>query len=170
MRMVQFRIPYEFIRTHTRLSWREVLFALERDLIEPGAPVDVAVDRLVDEERSEPTVMDLAGLQRTGHLRAHVERLAASETDFSDDAIREKWLCISLSWLFVNRSQFSDPLALVAMVYADFDYPEEMADFVRYMPSAEPDLGSRELNELRLIRNWERFVESCTVRGRVMSS
>ena len=47
-------------------------------------------------------------------------------------------------------------------VYADFDYPSKMADFVRYMPSTAPDLGSLELNEARVYRRWRAYLEECT--------
>jgi hypothetical protein len=49
-----------------------------------------------------------------------------------------------------NKDSYSDPLVLVEQLYADFNYPETIASFVRYMPSEEPDLGYLELNEVHL--------------------
>lgn len=55
--------------------------------------------------------------------------------------------------------ELADPLDDVETVYAEFDYPPEVGRFVRYMPSDEPDLGSRERNEARLVEKWERYLE-----------
>jgi hypothetical protein len=49
-------------------------------------------------------------------------------------------------------------------VYADFDYPEEIAGFIRYMPMRGPDLGSKQLNEKRMLETWGRYIEEGTRR------
>lgn len=65
-----------------------------------------------------------------------------------------------LMWVrpWSRRRVGRDPLETAEAVYAELDYPEEMTSFARYMPSDDADLGDRELNEARLMRNWEAYL------------
>ena len=51
-----------------------------------------------------------------------------------DAATSMKWLLALLAELYARRDSIADPLGDVEMIYADFDYPECMESFVRYMP------------------------------------
>ncbi|HFC6348968.1 TPA: DUF2247 family protein, partial [Neisseria lactamica] len=47
--------------------------------------------------------------------------------------------------------------------YADFDYPEEIESFVRYMPPKDgyiPSAHSNEENIARLYVHWERYLHN----------
>jgi hypothetical protein len=60
-------------------------------------------------------------------------------------------------------------LGVVEEVYAEFDYPDEVASFVRYMPAGngyDPRRHSEAENEARLYDEWNRFVGDCAT-GRV---
>ena len=83
--------------------------------------------------------------------------LAAQETTTSQE-VRSKWLYILLAWLYENKDMFEDPLAIVEEIYVEFDYPEEIAHLIRYMPIEEADLGSKEANLGRLVTRWGEFV------------
>jgi hypothetical protein len=87
--------------------------------------------------------------------------LAAREPEETLSELRAKWLCVVLAWIFEHRNEYADPLRAVEEVYADFDYPARIASFVRYMPSDDPDLGSRELNEARLYEKWQSYLQEC---------
>lgn len=63
-----------------------------------------------------------------------------------------------LAWIYENREGVADPLGIVEEIYADFDYPGEVAPFVRYMPMSGPDLCSREKNEERMYGNWKAYL------------
>ncbi|CAK7019983.1 DUF2247 family protein [Saezia sanguinis] len=58
-----------------------------------------------------------------------LKKVAGSLSDYNTD----KWLYIILLYIFNNREKYKDPFEEVEMVYADFDYPEEIESFVRYM-------------------------------------
>ena len=47
------------------------------------------------------------------------------------------WLFLALSWIYDHRTEFSDPFSNVEQLYDDFDYPEEIEGFVRFLPVAE---------------------------------
>ncbi len=161
MDVVRLWIPYGFIRNRVRMTWREILFGLDEELLDPSAPTHLATD-IVDEANSpDSRLVDLAGLSAHQDARPYVEALAAREPEEPLPEIKAKWLCVSLAWLYERRNEYEDPLREVAKVYADFDYPERIASFVHYMPMDEPDLGSRELNEARLYQKWKDYLDDC---------
>ena len=160
MDVVRMRIQYGFIQARVRMSWRDILFGLKEELLDPAVPTELARD-LVNNESSDPTLIELAGLDRDEHPGQHVRALAAREHEQSPQEIRAKWLYVVLAWIFEHRDEYPDPLRAVEEVYADFDYPEQIADFVRYMPNSDPDLGSREQNEARLFEKWLSYLQEC---------
>jgi len=141
------------------MTWRDILFGLKQELLDPSAPVDFALEQLAREQEPSPELLELAGLSKQEQSRSLVELLADREQDEGADGTRRKWLYLVLAWIFDHRDELPDPLRMVEEVYADFSYPAEIASFVRYMPSNAPDLGSREQNEARLFARWLAYLE-----------
>ncbi len=155
MDLIKLCLPPAFIRERARLTWREIVFGIERELLAPGAAIDFAGDDLAHHNPPEA----LAGVSKGEPTRALVEQLANAAPEQDEEELREKWLYLVLAWLFDHKESLSDPLQLVEAVYADFGYPERVADFVRYIPTNEADLGSRELNERRLYEKWKHYLD-----------
>lgn len=160
--MITTKVPYDFLRHRVNLSWREVKFGLERQLITAQVAIDRASDRLESSNASAEEV-ELASRSGGDSIAELVDRLADAEGTPSDD-IQGKWLYLVLAWLFENRRSVKDPLAVVEEIYSDFAYPQEIAPFVRYMPMIGPDLGSREQNEARLYDYWKDFLDMASKR------
>jgi hypothetical protein len=156
---MQLRIPYRFVRDRVRLSWREVRFGLENELLDPEVPVELAGDRVAEIADPSAALVELAGAGKNEPTLEIVEQLAQSEPEPPENEIRDKWLYLVLAWIYERRDEISDPLQRVEEVYADFDYPERIATFVRYMPMDGEDLGSREANERRLFERWKRYLD-----------
>lgn len=82
-----------------------------------------------------------------------------------EEEIERRWLLALLDDLYARRAEVADPLAEVETIYADFDYPESMERFVRYMPPSDgydPSKHTHEENLTRLMANWARFLGSST--------
>ena len=159
MELVTLRILYGFIRTHVgALTWLELLFGVENDLIDPAAIPEFTDDGITNEAGSG-VVREVASLAPDDAWR-RLKELAGVELAISEvrEAARDKWLYLALAWIFEHRQEYHDPLGMAERIFAEFDYPQRMSSFVRYMPSKEPDLGSAELNEARLFRNWQEFL------------
>ena len=60
---------------------------------------------------------------------------AATGPKLDETAARKKWAYLLLKRLYEKKTEVADPLGLVEHIYADFDYPEELEGFVRWMPS-----------------------------------
>jgi hypothetical protein len=136
-----------------------MLFGLEQELLDPAASIELAADHLGKDTNADPLLVELAGLSKFEPTRPYVEKLAARERESGSNDIRDKWLYVVLAWILEHRDSYVDPLQIVEYVYADFDYPPQIAGLVRYMPSDEVDLGSRERNEERIYENWKAFVD-----------
>lgn len=158
MDRVRTSIPYSFLRPRARLTWREVMFGLDQQLLDPGAPIDNSIDRLIEEDDPSSELVELASMNRGEDTRQLVAALSQSEADQSEGMIRSKWLYLVLAWFFEQREQLRDALQAVEEVYADFGYPQELAGFVRYMPSADQNLGQQQ-NEARLFQKWKAYLE-----------
>jgi hypothetical protein len=142
------------------MTWQDVLFGLDHGLLDRCAPVELGAE-LLTEDATNSTLLDLAGLSENEDARPYVEKLASAEIPETIELIRGKWLYMVLDWIYEHKDIYPDPLQAVEEAYADFNYPESIAGFVRYMPSEDPDLGSREQNEGRLYCKWERYIDEC---------
>ncbi len=151
-------IPYEFINQRTELSWNEIKFGLDQQLIKPKAAIDRATEQLCAADAAPKEAVDLASLTESESVADLVSHLAKNEAAISDERIKAKWLYLVLAWLFENRESLVDALGMVESVYSDFDYPKEIAPFVRYMPMDGPDLGNREQNEARMFDRWKTYL------------
>jgi hypothetical protein len=82
MDVVRLRIPYQFVRERTRMSWRDVRFGLVNQLLDARAPVELAVAQVG--ERAEPSValLELAGAVKGEAAFELVDHLANEEPTF----------------------------------------------------------------------------------------
>lgn len=157
--MTATKIPYDFLRQRVNLSWPEIKYGVDHQLIAPKVAIDKATDRLCGSADASEDEVELAGRSESDSILELVSRLADSENASAEESVRAKWLYLVLAWLFENRGSVSDPLGMVEEVYSDFDYPREVAAFVRSMPMVGPDLGNREQNEARLYDYWKRYLD-----------
>jgi hypothetical protein len=153
----------DFLKSHGPLSWRHMSWALDqglvgwKDLVEfakEGTPVTESFPEATESLRT----LDKSSAHRTREL---VEFLSGAEPQIAQEEIKRKWWALILDWILTNRGSFDDPLAEVEEIYADFDYPEELAPLVRYMPPTDgwrPDEHSSEANIDRLYRHWRDLV------------
>jgi hypothetical protein len=69
--------------------------------------------------------------------------------------------CLPSCFLSFHR-QYVPILLLIAIVeeiYSDFDCPQEITAFVRYMPMKGSDLKNREQNEARMFDCWKKYLD-----------
>lgn len=160
MELLSLKIPFGYIERHVgQPTWHDILFGPSNGLADPSAARALAI-RDLERDDAPPVLLDLADASEGESIRAAVETMAALEPERASADAKRKWLYLTLSWLFDHRRELRDPLGMVEVVYAEFDYPPAVAPFVRYMPIKQPDLGSRELGEARLLENWCRFLRS----------
>ena len=135
-------ITREFAKRIKSLSWDEVRSGIENKWLEPSIAVDKAMVVVSSDEYSD---LELAlaslGYDQTTEILTAVNELSPSEIESGLD--QRKWSKILLTWLYLHRSSYSDPLQEIEILYADLGYPEEIAHLVRYMPAE----GEQDLHE-----------------------
>jgi hypothetical protein len=162
------QIPYDFIKTHCQLNWTDAIWGHERHYIDWKDLTKLATDYLADGFDND-WLIELAGLdispleKRDAWLAVELaKKLAAKESSEDCKVVERKWLFLLLAWIFDNRTEVVDPLGEVELVYADFNYPYEIASFVRYMPVAngyDPKRHTLQKNEQRLYSLWEAYLD-----------
>lgn len=152
-------IRYDYISKRVRITWRTIIYGIERNYILPDIAIEHAINKISQKEDYTENLIELASLSKDESVYPYLNELANLDAIEEDEVIKDKWLYLILDYIYNNRDKYPDSLGLAEQIYADFDYPEQISTFVRYMPSNEPDLGSLELNEARLYRNWEDYLE-----------
>lgn len=155
-------IPFQFIKERAFLSWRDALWGYEHHMIGWSGIVDLANHRLCSSSDFREIELSCLRKSNTYQIGELLRELAASEPLNSGSMSEKKWLFLTLAWIFDNRTRTNDPLGEVENIYADFDYPREVENFVRYMPvidGYDSSQHSSEENENRLFANWEKYLD-----------
>lgn len=152
--LVKFSIPADFITARVLLTPRELAYGYQHRWLDDRAVVQVALAAL-RAAREPRTVEEKLALLLSDELSRVPELLEdlvrSSPNEEHPDAV---WLFLALAWLRQHRSEYPDPFEIIEMLYADFGYPEEIANLVRFVPpSPGAPTGYRALEQ-----RWEDFV------------
>lgn len=158
MDLILFMLDYDFVSNKVKLTWKDILYAIKRNLLSPDSAITHAVAQISKTEEYDQLLFDLASLFKGESVQPYLDKLARLEEGLDESALNEKWLYLVLDWTFENKDKYTDPLGRVEEIYADFNYPEAIVSFVRYMPSDGPSLGKTKLNELQLYKKWEEYL------------
>lgn len=154
-------IPLSFSMKRAPLTWGDVVWAYHKNILSwkdlvSFADVKISSGYFNDQEME----ISLLGKDRIADISAAADSLAGLNEDRERTA-KDKWLYLSLAWLFENKEQMDDPLSVVEDIYADFDYPPVIQPFVRYMPATDdydPRDHTAEENNERLMGLFEAFL------------
>lgn len=156
-------IPFDFIDKNFHLSWCDVRWGYENNLITSDVPIKKAEKNVLTGSYTSPELeLSFVMPDETNHIAPFLKELCSESEQKDDPKIKKKWLFIVLSWLWNNRNSFDDPLAEVEVIYADFDYPYEIENFIKYMPPSDgydPSTHSQIENINHLMSGWENYLE-----------
>lgn len=139
------------------LSWGELLLGLEKGYIDEKGVSEYVCDALTSSSPKE--AVEIASLEVNDYyLVPDLLKSLIGNHSWTESDLAKPWIFLLLSFLLENKENYNDPLGLVEELYADFDYPEEVAPLVRYMPLPEGVEGSEE----RLFENWKTFISDYT--------
>jgi hypothetical protein len=151
---------YEYIISKVKLNWADIEYGVENKYISSDIAIDHAMRELAECEYYSQDLVDLASLSNGEIVYPYLGELSKGSKKLNDNiVIKEKWMYLILDWVYNNRNKYSDSLGIVEEIYSDFDYPDLISNFVRYMPSNEADLGSVQLNEARLLGIWYEYLD-----------
>ncbi|HKS23233.1 MAG TPA: DUF2247 family protein [Thermoanaerobaculia bacterium] len=150
---MNFKLSSDFLRRWSPLTWREVEFGLQQQWLTNQTAIDLAIDRVTAADDARD-VAELASVLPHEEYKVQeiVGRLADRDSEYSAD----KWLFLLLAWLYEHRDEIDDPLGVVEELYADFEYPEAIESFVRYMPPEDP----MRVGDAHLFDAWRRYIDN----------
>lgn len=125
---VKFNIPASFIVEWAELTPSELRYGYEHQWITSKDVVALALTSIVPADDKMDVIEDISLL-----LSDELDRLP----DLMDklfDHDEKVWLYLALAWVHENRGEFEEPFKTVDMLYADFGYPDDVGDFVTFMP------------------------------------
>jgi len=151
---------YKDIKEYIPWSWQEIQYAVNQNIISSENVIEHAIKVLDEGILGYDIVLELAILDKDEDISPFLKKLTMLEKLEDEEYIKAKWLYAVLWSLYQKRNSYEDALEMVERIYSDFDYPQNIASLIRYMPSEEGDLGSRELNAELLYKKWERYLNA----------
>lgn len=138
--LVKFVIPAEFILARAVPTPHELIYGYEHGWLDDEGAVRVAEAALTMGMDLPDAVEELALLLRDDRyrvaelIRAAAEELSADGQRLPSENPPRLWLYLALAWVYAHRADIVEPLEVIEMLYADFDYPAEIEGLVRFMP------------------------------------
>jgi len=158
MNSLNLRLKYSYVRNLIKLSWSDIKFLIDEEYFDETAAIEHAYNVLEYEENSfnNDSIISLASLLKKQTIHPFIDILEQTDAENNKLLIREKSLYIILSWLYLNRNNYEDPLEMIEIVYADFEYPkDDMKELVRYLPAEDPENVGVE----KIYANWVAYLK-----------
>ncbi len=149
-------LPLDFVLTRTPLTWRELLVALDRGWVQPRDALTVAHRHGSDGAHSA-ALNDLQQLTPADRVMPYVMALASEEPEQEPAAMITLWGDLALAWTWHYREALADPLATVADLWSDFDFPPAWEPFIHYLITPDAGGDGQQARE-RAFARWERYV------------
>ncbi len=132
MLLIQEHVSFteDFFKNLPPLSWGEIFFGYENKLLSFDL-VCLLAKQLVDsltnplEEEFALAYFDTPYYEFLEHLKA----LSKKDTPAN---IQEKWVFLLVRWVYENKDNFEDISEIIALIYCDFEHPEELRYMVPY--------------------------------------
>ncbi|EGL19879.1 MULTISPECIES: DUF2247 family protein [unclassified Paenibacillus] len=160
MNSLNISLPYDYVTNLINLTWSDLLFAVEQGYMSREAAVEHAINIVGKEkEKTHQKVLELACLTNEESNFWYIDELLNQIYEQDGSSSRDKFLFLLLNWIFEHKELYLDPLEMVENIYADFNYPEKISEFVRYMPSKRTITSLVKLNTAYLYNRWKEFLE-----------
>lgn len=168
--MELYPIPANFVDSLLQLTWCDVKWGYENKLINFDLVI-IKAEKIVTSGNYSKEELELSFTLKNEYDNdsSFPDNLCLSTNEDEIIESREKWLYLTLSWLWINRDKFNDPLSEVEKIYADFEYPVEIEGFIRYMPPIDdydPSMYSQEENTNRLMNIWKKYLDDSELKFR----
>jgi hypothetical protein len=146
---VKFNIPASFISGWAQLTPSELRFGYEHQWITSKDVVALALTSIVPADDKMDAIEEISLLlsDELHRLPEIIDKLA--------DHDEQVWTYLALAWVHENRGEFEEPFKTVDMLYADFGYPDDVGDFVTFMPPPPGGVPGMP----GLAQRWQKFLD-----------
>lgn len=126
---------FNFYQVKKKWSWQELLVGLENKIISRKDIIKYAIFILDEGILGFELALKVAIADECEDIFPYIHELIKLETFEENKFTRDKWRYLILKELYDKKSEYDNFNQMVEEVYADFDYPDEMAGFIGFMPS-----------------------------------
>ncbi|MGQ4599978.1 DUF2247 family protein [Nocardia sp. R6R-6] len=146
---VKFNIPALFVADWAKLTPGELRYGYEHEWLTSEDVVALALTSVIPAPTKMDVVEDLSLLLSDELYRVTdlMEKLA--------DHDHRVWTYLALAWVHEHQEDFEDLFKMVDLIFADFAYPEEVGQFVTFIP---PPTGSMP-GMLGLEQRWQCYLD-----------
>jgi hypothetical protein len=132
--LASFSIPTDFILSRVMPSAAELAYGFRAGRVSAEQLVEIEEAKVQGGHPTTHEELQLAKLLPTelDEVEDIVARIETKEPERGDEF--RVWLFLTLAWLLERRESIADPLAVVEMIFEDFDHPSEIYGLIRYMP------------------------------------
>ncbi len=139
-------IPYSYIAKYVKLNWYDILFAVEHNFLKIESIREHALKVIAINPYCEAVIYELAiffnDFYSDYDIINVVYKLSYKVSEEEKNEVQEKFLYVILSWLYDNKNNVTAPLEAIEIIYADFNYPNEIQELIRYMPNDDVNISS----------------------------
>jgi len=156
---------YEYVTNLVPLNWSDILFAIENNFLAHQTAIEHALETVQKNENVPEEVIELACmLQREAEFPYDVlqlvNRLATSQNSDNYSNSREKFLYVSLNWVYEHKGDYCNPIEVIDILCDDINYPNEVKNLISFMPTSESETNSLNSAAEQLSERLLRYLEN----------
>lgn len=156
---------YEYVTNLVPLNWSDILFAIENNFLAHQTAIEHALEAVQKNENVPEEVFELACmLKREAEFPYDVyqlvNKLATSQNSDNYSDSREKFLYVSLNWVYEHKDDYCNPIEVVDILCDDINYPDEVKNLISFMPTSESETNSSNSTTERLFGRLLRYLEN----------
>ena len=146
------------------LDWYTIYYGIKNNYLENEIANQFVIRKLEEGKEVTPVELELSWrLDNKYEILTKIEELPnINISEKKSLEIARNKICVAiLIYLRKNEKVIENLMQKVEMIYADFDYPSDMENFISYMPVTEnyiPAEHTKEENENRLLANLDSFI------------
>ncbi|MER7666803.1 DUF2247 family protein [Streptomyces sp. NPDC096193] len=131
--MARFKIPGSFVVDRVDLTTSEVAYGKHWGWLDDAAIVQIYMHKM-QAGRPLLEVEERWALALSEDIRSGDLPELSPEGSGDSHELSAVWIYLSLSWLHQSGLSEQQLFDAIEALYSDFEYPEEMEGFVKYMP------------------------------------
>jgi hypothetical protein len=151
---------YEYARNLLPLNWIDMRYAIRNKFLAHQTAIDHAIDEIQKSDCSTKEVIELACILQSEakfpyDINRLVDILASSYTAYNEIDSRNKFLYLSLNWVYEHKEDYCNPIEVIDIICDEIDYPDEVKNLVSFVPASN-SIEKEPFSRLALYLNNER--------------
>ena len=148
---------------HIQPTWNDIYFGVRNKFLDLESVREYAIRCLESNNDYSEEITELAWPNDDIlNVIEIIEKILDKEHDKQSKVTSIKWQYCIIKSLLNERLSFEELSSKLDVIYADFNYPEDMEEFISYMPIKDdynPTEHTKEENEKRILKKVYIFLD-----------